>query len=93
MHMGSHRSRIRPAVDVVAVEELMLVVEQGLLRQAVLVGHHFIPAPGSGSGWGDVVVQRMQGSLRLQGGLGAGIVHTGQLVIHLIVLGREWEPE
>lgn len=91
VHMGGHRGRIRPAVDVVAVEELMLVVKQGLLGQAVLVGHHLIPVPGSGGGWGAVVVEGVQGSTGLEGGLGAGIVDAGRLVVHLVVLGREVE--
>lgn len=55
MHVGSHGGWIWPAVDVVAVEELVLVVEQGLFGQAVLVGHHLVPTPGPGSRRGDVV--------------------------------------
>lgn len=58
MHVGSHGGWIRPAVDVVAVEELMLL-QKGWLGQVVLVGHHLIPTPGPGSGWGVVVAQRV----------------------------------
>lgn len=82
--MGSHRGRVWPAVDVVAIDELMLVVEQGLLGQAVLVGHHLIPTPGTGGGRGDVVAERVQGPTWL----GASVVEGGWLVIHLVVLGR-----
>lgn len=84
VHVGSHRGRVWPAVDVVAIDELMLVVEQGLLGQAVLVGHHLIPTPGTGGGRGDVVAERVQGPTWL----GASIVEGGWLVIHLVVLGR-----
>jgi len=91
VHVGGCGGRIRPAVDVVAVEELVLVVEQGLLGQAVLVGHHLVPAPGSGGGWGTVVAEGVQGSAGLEGGLGAGVVDAGGFVIHLVVLGRDGE--
>lgn len=91
VHVGSYGSRIRPTLDVVAVKELVLVVEQGLLRQAVLVGHHLIPTPGPGGGWGTMVAEGVKGSTGLEGGLGAGVVDAGGLVIHLIVLGRKEE--
>lgn len=84
VHVGGHRGRIWPAVDVVPIDELLLVVQQGLLGQAVLVGHHLIPPPGTGSSWGDVVAERVQGPV----GLGASIVERGRLVVHLIVLQR-----
>lgn len=89
VHVGSHGGWIRPAVDVIAVEELMLVVEQGLLRQAVLVGHHLIPTPRSSSGRGAMVAEGVQGSA----GLGASVVDAGGLVVHLVVLGRERQAE
>lgn len=84
VHVCGHRGGIWPAVDVVPIDELLLVVQQGLLGQAVLVGHHLVPTPGTGSGRGDVVAERVQGLA----GLGAGIVEGGWLVVHLVVLGR-----
>lgn len=84
MHVCGHRGGIWPAVDVVPIDELLLVVQQGLLGQAVLVGHHLVPTPGTGSGRGDVVAERVQGLA----GLGASIVEGGWLVVHLVVLGR-----
>lgn len=91
VHVGGHGGRIRPAVDVVAVKELMLVVEQGLLGQAVLVGHHLIPTPWPGGGWGTMVAEGVKGSTGLERGLWAGVVDAGSLVVHLIVLGRKGE--
>lgn len=82
--MGGHRGGVWPAVDVVPVDELMLVVEQGLLGQVVLVGHHLVPTPGTGGGRGHMVAERVQGPA----GLGAGVVEGGRLVVHLVVLGR-----
>lgn len=84
MHVGSHRGWIRPAVDVIAVEELVLL-QQGWLGQAVLVGHHLIPTPGPGSGRGVVVAQGMHGLL------GPSVVNAGQLVVYLIVLKQKGE--
>lgn len=76
--VDSRRDGIRLAVEEEGVQRLLLVlgslvwlVDGGLLRKAVLVGHTLIPSPGLGSGVGAVFSVGMHRQMLLEGALGS----------------------